>query len=613
VGSSDTRASARARAIALAKQGLWVFPVNSKSKKPVTERGQFSDARWSASDDVAVVARVFDKFPDARIGVATGESGLVVIDVDPRHGGGAWYDAQRAQGDALGSPYEIDTPSGGKHLYYRAPKADGKSRPIANSASMIAPGVDVRGEGGYVVFYGDTPALGPYGPVPRALRAASEKRRVRFDEAHPEEGERSDRLIRMGGAWVSQHWSWKKIEKKLRYEGDRCRPPFDEEELEKTVLKSVRKYYDEEHAPREQRARTKSIDGMLLPAELLFERQELPAQLVEGLLEQDTEASVIGPAGAAKSLLVLELGLSVSVGRRFFGHKTHAGPVLYLCGEGAGGIRRRFQALALARGIKTTGVPFAVLPQAFDMGGPEIGEALDEFEERYGGLPALIIVDTFSRYLGRDADENASGDLYAFFGALAEQCGGIARLVLHHTGHMDAKRGRGSSAWVQAVDTEFVLSVDVPEGAAPSMQTVRCLENTKQKDGELCAPKYFKLKRVATRTRREGKTVWSVVLDEVPKPADVARNDAAKSAPLGANEQKVYDVCLKLSGKSRSEIRDRCVKLKMLRQRVNQALVSLARKGRVSLTPEGKVIAKRVPPVRPSEARKSTVRRANAA
>jgi hypothetical protein len=162
---------------------------------------------------------------------------------------------------------------------------------------------------------------------------------------------------------------------------------------------------------------------------------------------------------------------------------------------------------------------------------------------------------------------------------------------------------------VQAVDTEFVLSVDVPEGAAPSMETVRCLENTKQKDGELCAPKYFKLKRVATRTRREGKTVWSVVLDEVPKPADVARNDAAKSAPLGANEQKVYDVCLKLSGKSRSEIRDRCVKLKMLRQRVNQALVSLARKGRVSLTPEGKVIATRVPPVRTLEPRKATVRK----
>lgn len=537
-----------------------------------------------------------------------------MIDVDKKHGGLDWYEMQRTgEEEALGSPWDIATPSGGRHLYYRAPKANGKHKPIANSASLIAPGVDVRGEGGYVVFYGEEPRLGNYGPVPAALKTAASKRTVRFDDAHPEQGERSDRLIRMGGAWVSQHWSWKKIEKQLRHEADKCKPPFEEEELEKTVLKSVRRYYDEEHAPRKRLEKTKQVDGgMLLTAETLYERQDLPAQLVEGLLEQDTEASVIGPAGAAKSLLVLELGLSVAIGRRFFGHKTHAGPVLYLCGEGAGGIRRRFQALALARGVKPQGIPFAVLPQAFDMKGGEIEEALDEFEERYGAPPCLIIVDTFSRYLGRDADENASGDLYAFFGSLAEVCSGIARLVLHHTGHMDPKRGRGTSAWMQAVDTEFVLSVDVPEGGTPTMESIRCLENTKQKDGELAQPRYFKLKRVATRTRREGKSVWSVVLEETVKPADVAKQNARENAPLGPNEKKVFEICLRLSGKSRSEVRDACVrKLKVVRQRVNQALLTLARKGYVKLTVEGKVIAKRLPPVRTkdNEKRESTVRK----
>lgn len=76
------------------------------------------------------------------IGVKTG-NGLVVIDVDNHDGGSNGFDAL----DKLGLPEtrSVHTPSGGLHLYYSC------DTPIKNSTSKLAPGIDVRGEGGYVV------------------------------------------------------------------------------------------------------------------------------------------------------------------------------------------------------------------------------------------------------------------------------------------------------------------------------------------------------------------------------------------------------------------------------------------------------------------------------
>lgn len=562
----------------LARRGSHVFPVD-KNKKPITKKGDFSDERWSASNDLATVHFMFSKFPDADIGIACGESGLVVIDVDVKSGGLKWYEEHK---DELRCAYIVRTRSGGYHLYYLADPA----RPIRDSAGIIAPGVDVRGEGGYVVAYTDI-ELGTWPSdatrLPEALYLAATKRgkiiTVDFRNAHPSQGERSDKLVKIGGALVARGKAWKVVEKLVRKEADLCQPPFDEDELEKTVLKSLRTYYDEEHAPRPPRkirtsgaeAIDDSEDRILVPAEELWTKQELPAQLVEGILEQQTECSLIGPAGAAKSLIALELSLAIATGKRFFGHKTQQGPVLYLCGEGAGGIRRRFQALALDRGIEPRGIPFAVLPKAFDMEGPDIEDALDEFEARYAASPIAVVIDTYSRYVGRENDENASGDLYTFFAAVAEVFGGIARIIVHHTGHGDAKRSRGTSAWNQAVDTEFVISV---EDDPPTFESLRTMENTKQKDGELAEPKYFRLKKVATRTRREGKLLYSVVLEETEPPEEVKAQREA-STGLGANQKKVLAVVVEHSGVTRAEIIARCKKLGMEASRISEALKTL--------------------------------------
>lgn len=84
-------------------------------------------------------------------GVDCGRSDLVVIDLDCHSEGAngldAWRIILKENGGSMGDTFSVSTPSGGLHLYYRAPKEIA----IRNSAGKLAAGVDVRGKGGYVV------------------------------------------------------------------------------------------------------------------------------------------------------------------------------------------------------------------------------------------------------------------------------------------------------------------------------------------------------------------------------------------------------------------------------------------------------------------------------
>lgn len=81
------------------------------------------------------------------IGIATGEvSNLIVLDIDPRHGGDATLACfERLQGK-LPPTVRFKTGGGGQHILFRHPGGY-----IPNSAGKVGPGVDVRGDGGYIV------------------------------------------------------------------------------------------------------------------------------------------------------------------------------------------------------------------------------------------------------------------------------------------------------------------------------------------------------------------------------------------------------------------------------------------------------------------------------
>jgi hypothetical protein len=120
--------------------GVPVFPCNA-AKRPLTEHG-FKDA----TADAAAIRRMFANPGAAMIGMPTGELvGWVVVDVDVKDGaqGRAWLDANSHR---MPQTRTIRTGSGGLHIYLRWP-----GQRVKNSASKIAPGIDVRGDGGYVI------------------------------------------------------------------------------------------------------------------------------------------------------------------------------------------------------------------------------------------------------------------------------------------------------------------------------------------------------------------------------------------------------------------------------------------------------------------------------
>ena len=112
-------------------------------KHPRTRHG-LSDA----STDPATIKQWWQQWPDANIGIVTGpESGLVVLDVDPRHDGDkSLRDLERQHGPLPLTP-EVLTGGGGRHFYFTYPEG----ATIGNSSGKLAAGLDVKGKGGYVV------------------------------------------------------------------------------------------------------------------------------------------------------------------------------------------------------------------------------------------------------------------------------------------------------------------------------------------------------------------------------------------------------------------------------------------------------------------------------
>jgi hypothetical protein len=129
--------SLRIAAIDYARRGWHVFPVAPRGKTPLTKSGL-----KDASTDSGLVAAWWDERPNANIGVACGPSGLLVVDLDGEEAVRAWADLTTRHG--LHPRTLVSRTGKGHHLVFRG---DGPS-----SASRIAPKVDTRGRGGYIVL-----------------------------------------------------------------------------------------------------------------------------------------------------------------------------------------------------------------------------------------------------------------------------------------------------------------------------------------------------------------------------------------------------------------------------------------------------------------------------
>lgn len=169
-------------ALEYASLGWPVFPCNPKNKRPLVEHGL-----KAATTDADTISAWWAKFPKAMIGVVTGEvSGLVVLDIDLDEAKGLDGAAELSRllnGAGVTETLTARTPRGGQHLYFAHPH----DRVIRNSASKLGLGLDVRGDGGYVIAppsvnaagkaYCWKPSWRPVGPCPKWMLSEPEPRR----------------------------------------------------------------------------------------------------------------------------------------------------------------------------------------------------------------------------------------------------------------------------------------------------------------------------------------------------------------------------------------------------------------------------------------------------
>jgi hypothetical protein len=136
-------------ALKLADRGLWVFPCRPQDKRPATARGL-----KDATIDRGQIERWWRAQPNCNIGVVTGViSGIMVVDVDDLD---AEAELRKLEQEHCPLPATVESVTArGRHLFFKWP-----DRAIRNSASKLAAGVDIRGDGGYVVV---PPSLHPSG------------------------------------------------------------------------------------------------------------------------------------------------------------------------------------------------------------------------------------------------------------------------------------------------------------------------------------------------------------------------------------------------------------------------------------------------------------------
>lgn len=123
-------------------RGWSVIPIRERAKRPAVP--------WKIYQSKCVSEETlhewFRRSPDCNVGIVTGAlSRLVVLDVDPRHGGKESLRKLEREHGSLPDTVESITGGGGRHLYFSHPGG------VVRNRTNIEPGIDLRGDGGCIV------------------------------------------------------------------------------------------------------------------------------------------------------------------------------------------------------------------------------------------------------------------------------------------------------------------------------------------------------------------------------------------------------------------------------------------------------------------------------
>lgn len=334
-----------------------------------------------------------------------------------------------------------------------------------------------------------------------------------------------------------------------------------------------------------------------IPASQFMGKITAPDWTIRGFLESDALVVLFGDPETGKSFAAMDWAACVACGVAWKGNKVKQGPVLYINGEGHNGVNRRFTAWAIAneQPILTAPLFMSTMTTALTdaTSRAEIEAVVAEFIREHG-QPRLVVIDTLARNFG-PGDENSTQDMTLAV-ATVDAIRALTRatvVLVHHSGHGDKNRARGSIVLKGAADAEYRMA------RMESGDTT--LEAVKMKDAAKPAPMSFRFAAVELGLQDdEGEEVTSAVLQRIEyvPPAEAGMPSEGRPSGSGKHQTAAYSTLQRMyaehvrnvqrDGRDPSNAmvkaehwRDECVKHGMPRNRFNDALAALKRDGRV--------------------------------
>jgi hypothetical protein len=606
VPPSDGPNPLRDAALAYAKAGWRVFPAHgwrnqcctcgdpgcdNPAKHPLTSHGLHD-----ATVNEATIRRWWSQWPDANVAIRAEDIG-VVVDVDPRNGGDESLDRIFRESGGMPDTVEVLTGGGGNHFYLRTP------HPVAKGKLPSYPGIDIQAAGSYVIappsmhksgqryefeassdwtlgqriadcpawilelrgeqatrIKSDRPVPPLSEPPPGALVDLQEALRFLDPDMDYPEWVKVGQAIH-GALWSCGFEAWDQWSAQgTKYPGPKkMRAKWGSFDANgaitlATVYGMARDAGRQWKAPEAPGAFAPPPAGesLVIMARDLPTTLKPPAWLARHYIEANALSVLFGEPGAGKSFLALDLGLSIATGTTWHGNRVKQTPVVYLCGEGWGGLQRRMHAWRDWHQVDWRPAPFALTKHAIPLGNRQAAEALkrdvDGIVDQLGDVPGLFIVDTLARNFGA-GDENSTKDMSLFIdhvGAYLMDAYKAGVMLVHHTGHGDKQRARGSSSLKGAVDAEYFVA----KGEAGIVE----LSGLKMKDAILPPTLYFGMRVVDLGIRDEdGEAITSVV----PVPTGAPGESTLKPPPSRERapaQGQILDLLRELQARSKANL-----------------------------------------------------------
>jgi len=273
--------------------------------------------------------------------------------------------------------------------------------------------------------------------------------------------------------------------------------------------------------------------------------------LIKHYLPSDSITCIFAPPGVGKTFMALDIGCHIAAGKDWHGHKIRKPKaVILIAGEGHSGLPTRFLAWATHNKLELDAdIPFYISGCAAQFS--EIESAAEASTEvhrimsEYNLDIGLIIVDTWSRNFGpgNESEARDTNQVITNIDLYLRKRFSTSVLIVHHTGHSNQDRARGSSVFDAALDCSYKLE-------KVSDDQIR-LTNTKMKDAEPPAPLTFEMNPIELEwCDDEGVPLSSIALTLT----DSSPHNESKG--LGRNQQAMLDLLRNMHQDMRDSLPD---------------------------------------------------------